>query len=293
MTVGPATGPQNSAYNPTLLSFPSDPMRLLPLPLLALAACWSGVSTTPPPEPAAVSLAAGSTRYTLTEHRHVEQTVQGQAIVSDAVARFVFSLSLTPTDSGLAAVVVIDSAALEDDAGGREGAARLAGARLTGQLGPTGPRFAPADDAAPHELLDQLALSLHDLLPRLPAGGVHPGTSWHDTTVVTGRAAGVPVTLTARATSQAGAWERLDRGPVLGVSRRATYALDGEGSPTGSWIVLRGRGVQHARVQLDTTGSLLRGVRADTLRVEIEVSGTGLVIPVVQIRADTLQRAIP
>lgn len=265
-------------------------MRVLTLPLLALAACRPGVSTAPVPAlPAAVSLVPDTGHYALAEHRHVEQAIQGRTIVADAVVRFGLTLSLTPADGGLAVTARVDSATVGDDAGGPE----LTGARITGHLGSASVRFTREDDAAPHEVLDQLTLSLHDLLPALPAAGAGPGSAWVDTTTVTGRAAGIPVTLAVRASSQTASWEHQDDVPVLGVARLATYTLDGEGDPTGGWIVLRGHGVQHARSWLDTTGVVVRVVRADTLRAEIEVTGTGLVIPVIQVRADTLRRVIP
>jgi hypothetical protein len=269
-------------------------MRVLTLPLVALAACQPGVSTAPAPAlPAAVSLVPDTGHYALAEHRHVEQTIQGQPIVADVVARFGLTLSLAPADDGLTVAVRLDSATIGDGAGGEAYGSELAGARITGHLGPSSARFTREDDAAAHEVLDQLTLSLHDLLPALPAGGARPGATWADTTTVTGRAAGMPVTVAVRAASQAGSWEHQDDVPVLGVARLATYTLHGEGDPTGGWIVLRGHGVQHARSWLDTAGVVRRVVRADTLRAEIELTGTGLVIPVIQARADTLRRVIP
>lgn len=294
MTVGPATGPQNSAYSPTFLSPTSIPMRLLTPPLLALTACRPGVPAVPVPElPAAVAPAAGTSRYALAEHRHLEQTVQGRPIISDAATRLVFSIATTSTDSGFAAAVLVESVTLEGDTGGMGGAARASGARLTGHLGPSGTRFVRDDDSGPYELLDQLALNLHQLLPPLPPGGARPQTAWSDTAVVTGRAAGIPVIVTSQATSRAGPWDRLDGSLVLRVTRSTAYTLEGEGNPAGSWIVLRGRGMNHTHQVLDSAGGIVHGVQADTLRVEIEVAGTGFVMPILQTRADTLRRATP
>lgn len=289
MTVGPATGPQNSAYSPTLLSFTPVRMRHLPIPLLMLAGCRPALPPAPEPPPA-VALSAGTVRYALTDHRRVEQTVHGQAIVAHSTTRLVFSLSLSPTDSGLAAEVVVESVTLEGDTGGMGVAAEAVGARISGHLGSRRSRFARDEDAPPHELLDQLALSLHELLPVLPPGGALAETTWADTTTVTGRAAGLPVSATSRATSRAGSWDQVDGTRHLGLQRSATYTLDGEGAPTGSWIILRGQGVSHTRYLLEPAGAMVLGVCADTLRADVEVGGTGLLIPVVQTRADTLRR---
>ena len=269
-------------------------MRLLTPPLIALAACRPGIAAVPVPDlPAAVAPAAGTARYALSEHRHVEQTVHGRSMVSDAATRFVFSITTAPTDSGFAAAVLVDAVTLEGDAGGMGTAAEASGARLTGHFGSSGSRFVREDDTTPHEALDQLTLSLHQVLPSLPPGGARPETTWTDTTVVTGRVAGVPVTVISQTANRAGPWDRLDGVPLLRVTRSTTYTLAGEGSPAGSWIALRGQGVNHTEQVLDSAGGVVHGVLADTLRLEIEVGGTGVVIPVVQTRADTLRRAIP
>lgn len=289
MTVGPATGPQNSAYSPTLLSPTPVRMPLRSLLLLALAACRPAIPPAPEPPPA-VALSPGTRRYTLAGHWRAEQTVTGRTIVTNGAIRLTFSVTLTPTDSGLAAAVLVTSVTLEGDAGGLGGPDAAVGARITGHLGVRRSRFTRAEDAPPNELLDRLTLSLHELLPVLPPGGVLAETSWADTTVVTGRAAGLPVTVTSQATSHAGPWDQADGSPVLELERSATYTLDGEGDPTGSWIILRGQGVSRMVHVLDHTGAVVLGVAADTLRVDVEVGGTGLIIPVVQTRADTLRR---
>lgn len=292
MTVGPATGPQNSAYSPTLLSSTSVRMRPRLFPLLVLAACRPAIPPDPEPPPA-VALSAGTLRYALTGHRRVQQTVHGQTIITNATARLVLAVSLTGTDSGLAAEVLVESVTLEGDAGGMGAAAAVSGARITGHLGSRGSRFIRSGDTAPHELLDQLTLSLHELLPVLPPGGALAETSWTDTTAVTGRAAGLPVTVTSQATSQAEAWDRRDGTAVLALRRSATYTLDGEGDPTGAWIMLHGEGANHTRHLLDPAGAVVLAVCADTLRADIEVGGTGQIIPIVQTRTDTLRRVTP
>jgi hypothetical protein len=292
MTVGPATGPQNSAYSPTLLSSTPVRMRLRSFPLLALAACRPAIPPDPAPPPA-VALSAGTLRYALTDHRRVQHTVHGQTIITTATTRLVLAVSLVATDSGLAAEVLVESAALEGDAGGMAAAPAASGARITGHLGSHGSRFMRSAATAPHELLDQLTLSLHELLPVLPPGGALAETTWTDTTAVTGRAGGLPVTVTSHATSHAERWDRRDGNPVLPLRRSATYTLDGEGDPTGSWIILHGEGANHTRHLLDPAGAVVLAVCADTLRATIEVGATGLVIPVLQTRTDTLRRVTP
>jgi hypothetical protein len=267
-------------------------MPLRALLLLALAACRPAIPPDPMPPPA-VALSAGTVRYALTDHRRIQQTVHGQTIVTEVTARLLLAVSLTGTDSGLAAQVLVESATLEGDAGGMGAAGAANGARITGHLGSRASRFQRSGDGAPHELLDQLTLSLHELLPVLPPGGALAETTWTDTTAVTGRAAGLAVTITSRATSLAEPWDRLDGGLVLTLRRSATYTLEGEGDPTGTWIVLRGEGANHIRHLLDPAGAVVLAVCADTLRADLEVGGAGLVIPVVQTRTDTLRRVTP
>jgi len=267
-------------------------MPLRPLLLLALAACRPAIPPDPVPPPA-VALSAGTVRYTLTDHRRIQQTVHGQTIVTEVAARFLFEVSLTGTDSGLAAQVLVESATVEGDVGGMGAAGAADGARITGHLGSRGSGFRRSDGEAPHELLDQLTLNLHDLLPALPPGGVLAETTWTDTTAVRGRAAGLPVTVTSRATSRAEAWVPTDGGHVLPLRRSVAYTLEGQGDPTGTWIVLRGQGASHIRHLLDPAGAVVLAVGVDTLRADIELGGAGLLIPVVQTRTDTLRRVTP
>jgi hypothetical protein len=270
-------------------------MRLTPS--FAMLTALGCASTAPPPAPLppeAVRHVAGQHTYIVIEHRRVEQRYQDRPIVTEATVRAVVTVDLAPTDSGYALQVVVDSAGLSGDAGMSPAvAAGSLGARFTAQLTPTGTArdWHPPEPSNP--LLDQLAFSVRDLIVPLPGGGLSSSDRWEDTTRLEGRAAGLPVQLEARAVHEAGSWNQQDPVPVLPVVTRATYEMQGEGERTGQWLVLTGTGARVLERRLDPTGALTFGVRADTLRLQVEVGNTGLTIPVLQVRADTIRRALP
>ena len=268
-------------------------MRYLPLALV-LAACRAAGGPPPPPPPPAASLSGGRTRYEVTEHRHVEQAYQDQPIVTDSKMLLELSIGLAEADSGYSLDVVLDSVTFSGDATPPPGTVVAAiGARLRGQFAHNGggPIILPIDPS--NAVLDQVALGLRDLLPPIPPGGATPGARWADSTTFEGRSAGVPITITTRSTHEAGPWSTFEGTRVLSITSESSYALEGAGDRVGQWIGMRGTGVSVARCLITPRGEVALGTRRDSLHVDVEIGSTGLTIPVLQVRVDTVRRVLP
>ena len=275
--------------------FPTQIPRTPPAPLialLALAACGPRAGPPAPAPPAAVRITPVLARFRLVEHRHVEQGYHGQLIVTDAVTRTRFTVALDSTPTGFALDAAVDSVAVSGDAGVSPAAvASAAGARFRADVSWNGAVRDVTGPADENPLLDQLGLRMHELLPRTPTAGATPGATWMDTTLATGRTAGIPITIEARGRHHgAAAWIEFDGRQVLPLTSETDYTLSGEGERAGQWITMAGTGTSHVRQYVTPDGVVALGFREDTLRLAIELPGTGLRIPLTQVRTDTLRR---
>lgn len=261
--------------------------------MLALTACGQPATVPAPAIPQAARIQAGATRYRIVEHRHVEQEFRGQRIVTDATSRVTVTVTVDSAATGFVLETVVDSAAVEGDAGFSPDAVSAAiGARFLARLSVGGTVLELTPPANGRPWLEQLALGVYELVPRLPPDGAQPGAVWHDTITVGGRSAGIPITLERRATHRADSWIAGDGERTLPVTTVTDYFLTGEGERSGQWITMTGTGRSHHHRLLTAGGIVTRGIRSDTLRVELELSGSGLLIPLTQIRTDTVRRVI-
>lgn len=262
--------------------------------LFALTACGGPAPAPTPALPVTARMLPGTTHYLVAEHRHVEQQYQGQPVVTDAVTRTSLTVAIEAAPSGFVVDVVVDSAAVDGDAGMPSGLAQAAaGARFRANLSPAGVMTTVTGPTYPNPLIDQLALGLPEFLPRLPADGARPGSIWGDTAEITGRTAGLPIALDVRAEHRAEPWLALDGERVLPVTTETGYGLTGEGERAGQWITMTGTGRSQIQRFLTPEGVVALGIRTDTLQVTIELRGSGLRIPLTQIRTDTVRRVIP
>jgi len=268
-------------------------MRYLPLTLLAVA-CHPVPRAPAPAVPSVAQLSPGTVRYAVTGHRHVEQRFQGQPIVTDATTFLLLSVVMTASDSGLGVDVVVDSVDMTGDAVPSAALVQAAkGARFTGVAPSADGKLAITPNASADPVLDQIALGLQELLPRLPPDGAAPGGRWTDSTTYTGRSAGLPITMTTRTAFEAGSWSQRDAERVLDVTGEGDYTLTGEGERLGQWFVMRGTGTSRSTQLLSADGVIVVGVLVDSLQVDVEVEATGTVIPVLQARVDTVRRVLP
>lgn len=261
------------------------------LAILALTACGRPATPPAPAPPQIARVQAGTTRYLIVEQRHVAQEFRGQPIVTDATTRLTLALAVESGEAGFLVEAVVEAAEVEGDAGFSADVVRSAvGARFLAHLSPGGTMLELTAPTSSSPLLEQLALDLHDLVPRLPPQGAPSGAIWHDTTSISARTAGIPITLVLRATHQAGSWTAGDGESTLPVTTQTDYTLTGEGERSGQWITMSGTGTSRHHRLVTANGAVALGVRSDTLHMEIELPGAGLVIPLTQIRTDTVRR---
>ena len=300
MTVGPATGHR------TRLTAPPRPLPLVPIltndlprmrtaALIAihvLAACGRPAAPPTPALPEAARLAPATARFHLVEHRHVEQRYLEQVIMTDAVTRATVSVAIDSAPTGFAVNAMVDSIAVSGDAGvTAESVAAAAGARFRLDIAPDGSVRAVTGPGDGNPLLDHLALRMHELVPRMPGGGAAAGAAWTDTVLTSGRTAGIPISLGVHGRHVgAAAWIELDGRHVLPLATETDYTLSGEGERSGQWITMAGTGTSRVQRFVGSDGVVALGIRDDTLRVTIELQGTGGSIPLTQIRTDTLRR---
>jgi len=269
-------------------------MRYVPLALLALTACGRTPDPPVPEHSPSVQLAATETRYRVVEHRRVAQAYEGQPIISATTTSLTLSLTLTAEDGAFAAAVVVDSIHVAGDgAFPPEGGRGSEGATLQGWVPASGGTLDLALPTSPNPVLEQLALGLHDFLPGLPPNGAVPGREWTDSGSVTGRTAGLPVTIRRRTAYRAGSWDTLGVDPLLQLESEGTYTLSGEGNRLGQWITIRGTGVVRTERRLSLRGEVVFGVRVDSLHVDVDAGDAGLRIPVLETRVDTVRRMMP
>ena len=257
-----------------------------------LAACGRPAPPPAPALPETARLTPTRARFHLVEHRHVEQRYLGQTITTDAVTRATVSIAIDSAPTGFAVDAIVDSAAVSGDAGVTgEAVASVAGARFRLAVSPDGTVLSVTGPGGGNPLLDQLALRMHELVPRMPAGGVVAGATWTDTTLTSARTAGIPISLRVYGRhTGAAAWIELDGRHVLPLTSETDYTLSGEGERSGQWITMAGTGASHLQRFVGPDGLVALGVRDDTLRLTIELPGTGGLIPLTQIRTDTLRR---
>jgi hypothetical protein len=259
---------------------------------MSLAACPSsrGPSPTAPVMPDVVRLASDTAEYHVVEHRRTGHTVRGQPLVSSGRRDVWLAGALTPASGGLTARWVLDSivVAAADPLGPPEtGTAR--GTTFSAMVGENGSTGQVDVDRERTELLDAVGERLQGLLPRLPAGGARIGASWTDTTEHGRRAGGIAVTARTVGRRRAAGWTTWAGAPALEIVSEGDYILTGRGEHAGQEVELEGTGRRHARHYLDPSGRLLGAIGSDSVTLEVRLVAGGLVIPIRQWSADTVE----
>jgi hypothetical protein len=263
------------------------------LSLLALSGCAGSKSAPAPAAPPRARLQADTTTYFVIEHRQVEQRFQGQPIVTNSTTTLRLIVSLAADTGGFGLTATIDSVTVSGDAGFPADLAKAArGVKLTGHVAPDGMVREIAAPDQGNALLDQIALSLQDFLPRLPPAGVPADSMWSDSITSGGRSAGVPLTILGSTTHHTGVWREWQDARILELVDTTRYSLNGEGSRAGQWLTLSGGGRSYAQRLITTAGVITFAAGSDTLDLQLDVGGTGTVIPMTQTRTDTVFREV-
>jgi hypothetical protein len=214
----------------------------------------------------------------------------GRVTESGLAIRVHFTATLDSAPPALAATIRVDSVPELSGAGLPESTVDAAAGtefRATLEADGTLTGFHAPQNAGP--LVDQLANTFRALFPRLPTGGAASGRRWADTSTITSDVTGIAITNRSVSQSEAMEWTEYRGVRALRVTTTAQYTLTGTGKQAGQDITIEGTGSRHSEYFLGGSGRYLGAVAADTARFQATLGGSGVVLPVTQIRADSLE----
>lgn len=273
---------------------------LVPVVLLA-AACGGGAArggTTPTPSPAApppgvapvhsptVQLGPNTTRFLVRQDVHIQQDFTGLPPTIDLrYGLYVTAAVGVPVDSGLPTTFTIDSIVVDSatQLPPQINLAAARGFRVTGWLLPTGEFISgPCDTSAAASGIGTLLPRFRSFFPRLPVGGVHPATTWSDSTNVTDppSCSGSSTVTTHSANQRAAlAWEDHAGSRALRLESTSNYRFNGSGDQGGQPFTIGGAGAGTGVQYLSSDGHYLGGDLRDSTTLTIELPMQGISIP--------------
>ena len=264
--------------------------------LCGTAACAGGYSSTdtpsaptPAPEqPAAhtplLQLAPGTMRYFVRQDVHIQQDYAGlPPTMTLGYGLYLTAAIAGPADSaGFLTSFTVDSVTIDSGTQlpPQINLAAAKGFRVTGRLSPTGEFTNPIpSDSTTAASLANLLPRFRSFFPRLPAGGVHPDTSWTDSTTTTEGAGATTITTHVLSRRAATTWE--DRAGVraLRIEISATYRFNGAGEQGGAAFTIDGSGMGGGVQYLAGDGRYLGGEAHDSTTLTIDLAAQGISIP--------------
>ena len=101
-------------------------------------------------------------------------------------------------------------------------------------------------------------------------------------------ASGMDIEVSTLTTYESGSWMEEDGAQVLPVTARSDVAVAGGGMQGGTEITIDGTGVSWSELRLTADGRLLSRFSADTMNMTATVIAMGTIIPITQLRYDSL-----
>lgn len=262
--------------------------------LLALAACAgpAGTASAPAPEgpPSTFRYQPAVAHYRGVQHRHVEQEFQGQVTSNDQVTRYRLTVAVTGEAEPYETRFTLDSLDLTGAQGlSPDQVADVRGAAFSGMMLSSGrlETFTVGDSS--QSLGMQVAATLRDFFPVIPEAGVEPGTTWADTASRSVVSNGIELAVETISQHESVAWTELAGVRVLEVLTTSEYTVSGTGQQGGQDLELEGVGRTYATRFLADDGTYSGSISADTAEIDVFLTGLGLIVPVRQYSADTLQ----
>lgn len=246
------------------------------------------------PTPSTVSVftyAPFTAAYRLASHNRTEQEFGGQVSTFEFGAAIYLSTEAEPADMGFALSMTIDSmvptGTLPPGIAAEDFAA-ASGASFGGTLHPSGEitEFEGAESGS--ALVTQMNESMSRFFPPVPEDGARPGETWTDSGTVMGGATGMDIEVSTVTVYQSGDWIEAGGARVLPVSARSDITVAGGGMQGGTEITIDGTGVSWAALRLGADGRLLSRFSADTMNMTATVIAMGTIIPITQLRYDSL-----
>lgn len=230
-------------------------------------------------------------QYRVASHNHTEQELGGQVNTVDFDMAYFIGAHAAAADDAMRLTMTVDSIVPAGamppgvSASDLQGAV---GATFSGTLAPTGEVSDFQGGSGTGQFLEQLNTSMRRFLPIVPAGGAHPDQAWSDSTTLSTSSAGLALEIVNVTDYQAGSWGVYAGMQALEVSAVAQYTIAGGGSQGGTEITIDGTGTSHLRLHFGADGRLLSQASADTANFTATVLAMGAIIPVTQIRHDTV-----
>jgi len=253
---------------------------------------------THPPEhhkpPDIVRYGPSATRYVITRRFHVEQSFGGPPEVQDLSARLFVTVAIAgPADAGrYPTTITVDSIVPDTTTPEPLGSmlAKVRGLVYAGRLSAVGEfEGAAASDTTAIVNVTQFVPNFRDFLPRIPAAGVKPGSTWTDTLVMAQRAgSGSAMSRRAIVRSTATSWEDRGGASCLRIETATTYEVKGAGQNSGQAFQVSGTGAGTARVFLGEDGRFVGGEARDSMSLSVTLPAQGATIPTIQITQSTV-----
>ena len=232
-----------------------------------------------------------SARYRIASRNHTEQELGGQVNAVDFNMAYFIGTQATAAGDAMQLTMTVDSIVPAGamppgvSASDLQGAV---GATFSGTLAPTGEISDFQGGTGTGQFLEQLNTSMRRFLPKVPPGGAHAGQAWSDSATLSTASAGLDLEIATVTDYQAGSWGMHDGAQALEVSAVSQYTIAGGGSQGGTEITIDGTGTSQIRLYFGADGRLLSQASADTANFTATVLAMGAIIPVTQIRHDTV-----
>lgn len=232
-----------------------------------------------------------TTQYRIASRNHTEQEFGGQVSAVDFNMAYFIGADATAAGDAMRLTMTVDSIVPAGtfppgvSASDLQGAV---GATFSGSLAPTGEISDFQGGTGTGQFLEQLNTSMQRFLPRVPAGGAHAGQLWSDSATLSTASAGLDLEIATVTEYQARAWGTYAGAQALEVGAVSQYTIAGGGSQGGTEITIDGTGTSHIRLYFGADGRLLSQASADTANFTATVLAMGAIIPVTQIRHDTV-----
>jgi hypothetical protein len=244
-----------------------------------------------PATPASFLYRPFEARYRVASQNHTEQEFGGQVNAYDLALAYFVTAAATEAGDALHVSFTLDSVVSGSPLPPGVSAADFqsaVGATFSGTLSPTGEISDFQASEGTGQFLQQLTTSLPRFFARVPSGGAHPGQTWSDSSEVSAPSGGLDMQITTTTDYSASQWGMHDGVEALDVTAVSRYTISGGGVQGGAEITVDGTGTSHARLVLGADGRMLGQTSADTANFTATVIAMGAIIPVTQIRFDTV-----
>jgi hypothetical protein len=232
-------------------------------------------------------------RYVVHRRLHIQQALGDQTQAQDVGARIFVATAITgPVDSiGYPATFLVDS--IVADSGTPppivDNISKVRKLVFAGRVAPRGEFVnALASDSALAQSVVQLLGNFRDFLPRLPIGGLKPGSAWTDTVETSQKGSGSEVSRRTITLSTAAGWEDRLGTRTVRVEGSQTYRVAGGGKNAGQPFELAGAGTGSGVAYIAADGRYLGGESQDSTTLTVRLPVQGVAVPVIQVTRTTV-----